>query len=337
MGFMLSRPSFSATLADALEKGRQNLSEYKGLEMVLDCSRCYTRLAPLEWKADRWTVVTPADRFVSPFFGSPYVRCRICGERNLAPTLPTRRVRPFSVLLAATYASVVERARSIVEQLLAGHCALHLTEMVIRRSALADPQEKDLPSPPLELALLVHKVSGARNPITDSKGLYTAWLERVWVRVDVVVVLLLDVTPAYLATMLEEQPTLRGLYAVGRLIPVFSDETADVRGEEPGMAKTEAGFDSTDSLPTPQVAEETSRAPLAESAVPPAPSSRRSSRTSADPYWLPLLRRELRGRVPVCESFEALKARGRSKSGPIAPDDLRTLCENEHVFHLVSG
>jgi hypothetical protein len=137
--------------------------------------------------------------------------------------------------------------------------------------------------------------------------------------------------------MLEEQPTLRGLYAVGRLIPVFSDETADVRGEEPGMAKTEAGFDSTDSLPTPQVAEETSRAPLAESAVPPAPSSRRSSRTSADPYWLPLLRRELRGRVPVCESFEALKARGRSKSGPIAPDDLRTLCENEHVFHLVSG
>ena len=33
------------------------------------------------------------------------------------------------------------------------------------------------------------------------------------------------------------------------------DETADVRGEEPGMAKTEAGFDSTDSLPTPQVPE----------------------------------------------------------------------------------
>jgi hypothetical protein len=84
MGFMLSRPSFSATLADALEKGRQNLSEYKGLEMVLDCSRCYTRLAPLEWTADRWTVVTPADRFVSPFFGSPYVRCRICGERSTA-------------------------------------------------------------------------------------------------------------------------------------------------------------------------------------------------------------------------------------------------------------
>merc|ERR1719171_75384 len=336
MGFMFSRP-LSIQLADALEKGRQNLSEYKGPEMVLDCSRCYSRLAPLEWRKDAWTVVTPAERYVSPLFGAPYVRCSNCAERNAAPALSARRVRPFSVLLAATYQSVVERARASVEEILAGHCALHLTEMVIRRSALSDPQEKDLPSPPLELVLLAHKVSGARNPITDSKGLYTAWLEKVWVRVDVVVVLLLDVTPTYLATMLEEQPTLRGLYAVGRLIPVFSDETADVRGEEPGMAKTEAGFDSTDSLPTPQVAEETSRAPLAESAVP-APSSRRSSRTSnADPYWLPLLRRELRGRVPVCESFEALKARGRSKSGPIAPDDLRTLCENEHVFHLVSG
>ena len=40
---------------------------------------------------------------------------------------------------------------------------------------------------------------------------------------DVVAVLLLDVTPAYLAAMLEEQPTLRGLFALGRLVPVFQD------------------------------------------------------------------------------------------------------------------
>ena len=36
----------------------------------------------------------------------------------------------------------------------------------------------DVP-PPVQSGRIRVQVSGARNPITDSKGLYTAWLEKV--------------------------------------------------------------------------------------------------------------------------------------------------------------
>jgi len=120
------------------------------------------------------------------------------------------------------YESVVTRAAQLlqVHSITEGR-AIDVDTRLLRRSELATLSDCVLPSAPCDLVVIAHRVSGARNPITDANGLYTDLISRAWHRAEVVLICLFDVPHDYLPRLLAEQPTLLRLLRVGRLLPLF--------------------------------------------------------------------------------------------------------------------
>lgn len=209
--------------------------------------------------ATEWYV--PGSRIERGFFGtSTFVRCRTCGHGRVnveafsgsgEDTIPSdmtlgfgmasnsggqsalrlvalrsppkNAFRPFSACVIGAYESVVARAAQVLRaEAIMRDRALQVTQGTLRRSQLAKISDEDLPPGPFELVVIAHRISGQRNPLTDSYGLYTSLLSHAWQRAEVVVLCLFEVPCNYLSQLLDEQPTLLGLLSVGRLLPLFS-------------------------------------------------------------------------------------------------------------------
>lgn len=253
---------------------------------VLGCPRCNRRLCALQ--RDRggggsaalsWRV--PSSRIERSWLaGTTSIRCRACGngrvgvelfadgsqppgteeDEDRGASLSMQRVvlkapsaalsfRPSSSLVCGIYDSAVQRAAELLQAEALGGRAPVVSRRTLRRSELSAPGADTLPAVPLELVVVVHRISGQRNPLTDSHGLYNAVLAHAWQRAEVVILCLLDVpTGGYLAKLLQEQPTLLGLLAAGRLLPLFAPAGETGGGEDTALSegrpsdKAEAGW-----------------------------------------------------------------------------------------------
>lgn len=161
--------------------------------------------------------------------------------QRVALRMPPRSsaFRPFRAVVCGLYESVVERAAGLLQaDAITMNRALCVEQKTYRRSELAKLAESDLPSSPVELLVVAHKITGPRNPLTDSAGLYTQLLAHGWQRADVVLLLLFDVPCGYLVQLLEEQPTLLGLLGAGRLLPLL---TASAEAEAEAVVNVDSG------------------------------------------------------------------------------------------------
>jgi len=281
MGLLLSRTT-AADLQLPREIKDRSVGEQEarssGPLRVLDCPRCHRRLctlgragrgAPAVWKA-------PISRVERGFFsGGTSFKCRACGQgritvETLSPMdvaaagsgedasddqlpqvvalrgAPRNAFRPFSACVCGVYDSVVGRAANLLQaDAISDSRTINVIQKTLRRSELAKFSESDLPPYPMELLVVAHKISGQRNPLTDTHGLYNALLKQAWHRADVVLLILFDVpVGSYFLQLLEEQPTLRSLLCAGRLLPLFNQ---DARGDEIGGGDAEAsGNDAAD-------------------------------------------------------------------------------------------
>lgn len=193
--------------------------------------------------------------------------------------------RPFSACVCGTYESVVARgARLLRADAVTSGRTVHVVEKTLKRSELAKLGEDNLPPPPIDLFLVVHKISGARNPITDSHGLFGDLIARAWSRADVVLLVLFDMPRDYFATMLKEQPTLLGLLGSGRLLPLFLPSSA------PGDANIGAEDDSAGNLDNGSAGVDTD--------------AQHAIELAEATWWIA---RCLDGRVPRVEAFSELQ------------------------------
>lgn len=143
--------------------------------------------------------------------------------------------QPLSSFVCGVYESGVQWAAELLASEALGSRAPVVATRALRRSELGSPGADTLPATPLDLVVVVHRISGQRNPLTDAHGLYNSFLAHVWQRSEKVLLCLLDVPPGgYFAQLLQEQPTLLGLLCVGRLLPVFASAGKTAGSEEDG-------------------------------------------------------------------------------------------------------
>lgn len=280
MGGLLFRSSATelqlpAVLRDASVSEHEARSS--GPLRVLGCPRCQRRLCTLAREGEDTTAVwkAPANRVEKALFGgASHFKCRMCGQGRVAvevlgdapkssdgeegtdDRLPLRvslkgttgrnDFRPFCVAVCGMYESVVARGAALLQaETVTKTRQVNVTQHTFKRSELAKLSEDALPKPPMELLVIVHKISGQRNPITDQHGLYNNLLKHAWSRADVVLLMLFDVPPGYFAQLISEQPTLRGLLCAGRLLPLFSSEDSSSEGDMDAEA-TEAAIKASE-------------------------------------------------------------------------------------------
>lgn len=283
MGLLLARGSAADfELPQGLRNGLLGEEEAHASEpiRVLGCPRCHRRLCTLGRDSSNssgsvaWKV--PANR-VEKFWlgGGSFLGCRACGRGQLdvkvlsdsaklggggpdlrlvslrsSPGASVRAgFRPFSACVCGTYESVVARgARLLRADAVTSGRTVHVVEKTLKRSELAKLSEDHLPPPPIDLFLVVHKISGARNPITDAHGLFNDLIARAWSRADVVLLCLFDMPNyEYFSIMLKEQPTLLALMGAGRLLPLFlasGDATGGSQEDSVGVSENGSSADA---------------------------------------------------------------------------------------------
>lgn len=273
MGLLLSRTSAAELeLPRAIQDAcvSEHDARSSGPLRVLSCTRCQRRLCVLgrEGQGDTAVWKASSSRLETSWLGGGRsFRCRACGlgkvtvevaqgdgeeaEKRVSERggsdvpLPLRVLlkgsnarnafRPFCVHVCGMYDSVVARAASLFQaDAISSNRSLNVSQRTYKRSELAKLAESDLPASPMELFVIAHRISGQRNPLTDQHGLYNHLLKHAWSRADVVILCLFDVPVAYFSQLLSEQPTLRGLLAAGRLLPIFTLE--DSPSDESGCA-----------------------------------------------------------------------------------------------------
>jgi len=244
-----------------------------------------------------------ADVEAGPFGGLSIV-CRRCGTKTAAevgsfPSGDGRRVlvdlsaascpvqfQPLCVTVAGLYPAWIESASKMLRQGPTANRCIFQSEIILKRSSLGRPSDKELPTGPVDLLIVVHKVAGARTPLTDEHGLYTKYLPQAWDRAGLVVLVLLDAPFEHVQRLLEEQPTLRSLLRAGRFLPIL---------QPPGDAAAECGAQKP----------ATDNKPVEPDAVPPAgdthpPDSPPPLSASEEPYWSSMLQACMEGHMPHC-------------------------------------
>lgn len=381
MGLLLARSSGSGDPGDLGEIVEEPVAR-TGTLRVLACPRCHHRVCALDRDSSGGSATwrAPRQRVEKGWFGNGvFVRCRPCDRRiivnvskdvggdsvprSVPVTFPSSadsqaRFRPFSVSICGAYESVVARAARLMSQCpAAAGRAVHLYQRTLRRSALADPKEADLPRGPIELMVLAHRISGQRNPLTDKHGLYETFLSRAWRSAEVVLICLFDAEPEYLAQMLEEQPTLRALWRMGRLLPIGGEDGCpDDEGDRgpnsvpstsrPGLPPTSASADGAaateEACVTPRK-EQPDESPSKVLRVV-SPSIKSNKSNGAAPVietqigeaadWAQWLGRCLDGQVPKVDTYSSLQQGSKSPLGA-GPLELQGIADTWKDLPLV--
>eukprot|EP00397_Hematodinium_sp_SG-2012_P060745 GEMP01079509.1.p1 GENE.GEMP01079509.1~~GEMP01079509.1.p1 ORF type:complete len:296 (+),score=34.84 GEMP01079509.1:163-1050(+) len=224
MGILFS--SFDAKVFVQLEDASR--------KYVVYCSKCRRRLLPLGCQS------IPKERLeYGILLQNSFIRCVWCDKKvevvgntvRWDGALPSKEsaapagMRPLAIAVCGLYQKSVDRAICSLAEALRDGPEWTLQRLPVRRSTLRHgPVGLNSPT---DILFVVHRVSGARTPLTDDSGLYTQFLEKAWDMCSAVVLLLLDVSFGYLRRLLEEQPTLQWLMIRRRFVPVFVYSLAD--------------------------------------------------------------------------------------------------------------
>mmetsp|Transcript_88640 Transcript_88640/g.237009 ORF Transcript_88640/g.237009 Transcript_88640/m.237009 type:complete len:338 (+) Transcript_88640:79-1092(+) len=307
MGFFLSTPQSPlpppAVLSQTVTP-REAWDTWEQGPRCARCPQCYCRLCPARpsQTARLWRVPV-GDVEAGPFGGASLV-CRRCGGKTAAAVEATPlgdggdvlvdlsaaacpiQFQPLCVTIAGLYPAWIESASMLLRQAPGANRCMVQSEITLKRSSLGKPSDKELPTGPVDLLVVVHKVAGARTPLTDECGLYTKYLRQAWDRAGLVVLVLLDAPFEHVQRLLEEQPTLRSLLRAGRFLPILQC----------------SGSATPSSSPQKPAADSKGVGP---NAVPPAgdthpPSSPSSAGALQDPYWSSFLDACMDGGMPRC-------------------------------------
>ena len=196
---------------------------------VPECPCCHRRLCFAERRGDLWRV--SRERLDESFeiFGNSKknICCRNCRkfEVEIKQTefyhvdLSPLHFRKANIILLSTYELGLALGCQCISSALSRRFAFVVNEVKVSRSQLSSPLS--LPWP-VDLFVLVHWCEGQRNPIVDSKGLYTKCLASSWESVGSNVLVIVGNLPSvhYFVQMLQEQPTLAVLYSKRRYSPL---------------------------------------------------------------------------------------------------------------------